>query len=30
VHRTHFAPGTAVEVDGAPATVVGSFVDDEP
>ena len=25
VHRGHFAPGTAVEVDGAPATVVTSF-----
>jgi folate-binding protein YgfZ len=25
VHRGHFAPGTAVEVDGAPATVVMSF-----
>ena len=25
VHRDHFAPGTAVQVDGAPATVVTSF-----
>ena len=25
VHRSHFAPGNAVEVEGAPATVVGSF-----
>jgi len=25
VHRDHFAPGTAVAVDGAPATVVTSF-----
>ena len=25
VHRGHFASGTAVEVDGAPATVVTSF-----
>ena len=25
VHRAHFAAGTAVEVDGAPATVVTSF-----
>ena len=25
VHREHFAPGTAVQVDGAPATVVTSF-----
>jgi tRNA-modifying protein YgfZ len=25
VHRSHFAPGSAVEVAGAPATVVGSF-----
>jgi len=30
VHRSHFAPGTAVEVDGAPATVVASFVEHEP
>jgi folate-binding protein YgfZ len=27
VHRGYFAPGTAVEVDGAPATVVTSFQD---
>jgi folate-binding protein YgfZ len=27
VHRSHFAPGTAVEVAGAPATVVASFED---
>jgi tRNA-modifying protein YgfZ len=25
VHRAHFAPGSAVEVEGAPATVVTSF-----
>jgi folate-binding protein YgfZ len=25
VHRNHFAPGTTVEVDGAPATVLSSF-----
>ena len=25
VHRAHFAPGTAVDIDGAPATVVTSF-----
>ena len=30
VHRSHLAPGTAVEVDGAPATVVASFVEHEP
>jgi folate-binding protein YgfZ len=30
VHRNHFAPGTAVDVDGAPATVVASFVEHEP
>ncbi len=27
VHRDHFAAGTAVEVGGAPATVVTSFED---
>jgi len=25
VHRNHFAPGAALEVDGAPAVVVSSF-----
>jgi glycine cleavage system aminomethyltransferase T len=25
VHRSHFAPGAAVEVDGRPATVVTGF-----
>ena len=29
VHRSHFAPGTAVEVDGARATVVTSFEEGE-
>jgi folate-binding protein YgfZ len=30
VHRSHFAPGTAVEVGGAPATVVTSFETGDP
>jgi folate-binding protein YgfZ len=30
VHRSHFAPGTVVDVDGASATVVASFVEHEP
>jgi tRNA-modifying protein YgfZ len=30
VHRSHFAPGTAVEVGGAPATVVTSFEEEAP
>jgi hypothetical protein len=25
VHRTHFAPGTVVEVEGGEATIVESF-----
>ncbi len=28
VHRSHFAPGTALEVAGAPATVVAAFEDE--
>lgn len=27
IHRNHFAPGTSVEVDGSPATVVTSFAE---